>query len=123
VPSECEQIAALLPQLMDDRSAAPTAVQDHVETCLRCQAELARYKRMLRLLGDMRSVDCELPSGWVGDILRSVERAARRRALRSALSQRRVAYISGLVMGGLVMGALIVFGRSRSVHNASATRA
>jgi hypothetical protein len=123
VPSQCEQIATLLPGLMDDRSAAPAAVLDHVEACLRCQAELARYRRMLRLLGELRTVDCDLPSGLVGEILRSVERVARRRAVRSALSQRRVAYISALGMGVVAMGAVIIFGRSRASHAASATRA
>jgi len=58
----------------------------------------------------------------VGEILESVGGIARRRAVRSALSHHKLAYLSGLAVAGVAMTGLIVFGRSRSGRAASATR-
>ena len=48
----CEEVARLLPDAVDDPAASPfpADLKAHVETCLRCQAELARYRRLLRAL-------------------------------------------------------------------------
>jgi hypothetical protein len=105
---------------MDDRAAAPSDVIDHVERCLRCQAEVARYRRLLRLLGQLRTEGLEPPCGTVSEILEAVSGAARRRAVRSALSNRRLAYLSGLVLAGGAMTTLLVLGRARS-HRAATT--
>ena len=40
----CEEVTALLPAMVDGEHDADPAVALHVETCLRCQAELARYR-------------------------------------------------------------------------------
>ena len=47
----CEDVALLLPAAVDSNEPVELPVQRHIEGCLRCQAELARYRRMLRGLG------------------------------------------------------------------------
>ena len=43
----CDEVAALLPMLVDASVPPNIAVEHHVESCLRCQAELARYRRLV----------------------------------------------------------------------------
>ena len=57
----CEEVTALLPGMVDgDVDVDPQAMR-HVETCLRCQAELARYRKLLRTLALLRTRYAELP--------------------------------------------------------------
>ena len=44
----CDDVARLLPAAVEQGAAVELSVQRHIESCLRCQAELARYRRMLR---------------------------------------------------------------------------
>ena len=43
-----DNIARILPDAVDGGVAVEDSVQRHIDTCLRCQAELARYRKMLR---------------------------------------------------------------------------
>ena len=51
----CEEVALLIPTTLDDDGPVAIPVQTHIESCLRCQAELARYRRMLRGLQLLRT--------------------------------------------------------------------
>ncbi len=107
----CEQVVDLLPQIMEGNEPADRRVVSHVESCLRCQAELARYRRMLKLLRQLRVEGPEPPPGVVGDILVAVEEAAERGAIRSVLTGRRMAYVGGLAVAAgaaSVAGAVVV---------------
>src|SRR5208283_4245360 len=55
----------------DGVSPADEAVVRHVGSCLRCQCELARYRKLLRLLNQLRSYRVEPPPGAVTDVLGS----------------------------------------------------
>ena len=87
---------------------ASRALVAHVESCLRCQAELARYRRLVRLLHQLQAHDIELPAGLLGDVLDRA-RAGRQpegRAIaphRSACGVRRSAGRSGGCHGRLVL--------------------
>ena len=98
----CEEVALELPAILDRRLDASSATVSHVESCLRCQAELSQYRRMLRLLAQLRDEEVPLPAGALAEILANVRRLARRQAIRSALFHRRVAYATGLVALGSV---------------------
>ncbi len=50
----CEEVTALLPGMVDGDLDADDHAVRHIETCLRCQAELARYRRLLRTLALLR---------------------------------------------------------------------
>ena len=98
----CDEVARELPAILDRRVGASSTTVAHVETCLRCQAELSRYRRMLRLLAQLRDDEVPLPPGALSEILANVRRMARRQAVRSALVHRRVAYATGLIALGSV---------------------
>src|SRR5215467_4698941 len=113
----CDEVAALLPALVDGDSRN-LAVERHVESCLRCQAELARYRRLLRALHQLRTRYIEPTPGLLGDTLALIEEAAERGAMRSMLSGRRLAY-AGAIGGTAVATAALLIARSRRRGGAS----
>jgi predicted anti-sigma-YlaC factor YlaD len=114
----CEDVRTALPAILDGRSAATLDIVEHVESCQDCQAELARYRGILRLLQDLRAQRLEPPAGLLGEVLEALEGAAERTALRSALSGRRLAY--GGAIGGMVLaGGLVVIVARRSARSAA----
>jgi len=42
----CDEVARILPEAVDNGAAVELSVQRHIDSCLRCQAELARYRRV-----------------------------------------------------------------------------
>ena len=47
---QCEAIADVLPGVVDGSAALDRSQRRHVEQCLRCQAELAQYRKLLRAM-------------------------------------------------------------------------
>ena len=84
-------------------STMPSAA--HVEQCLRCQAELVQYRQLLRALRALRTEVLEPAPGLLADVLASLEEAGERRAVRSLLSGRRVAYVGGLAAAAAATAA------------------
>src|SRR5207244_4399490 len=72
------------------------AMQTHIESCLRCQAELARYRRMLRALQQLRTRFLEPSPSLLAQTLAALEEAGERHAVRSLLSGRRLAYAGAI---------------------------
>lgn len=101
----CDDVADLLPGLIEGSDGTDPQVAAHAQTCLRCQAELAQYRRLLRVLRQLRAQGLEPPPGLVGEILAHLEWAAERGALRSALAGRRMAYLTGLAVAAGAAGA------------------
>lgn len=100
MPTQCDEIAALLPQVVDSAEPVALPVQRHVESCLRCQAELARYRRMLRGLQLLRTQYFEPTPGLLAGTLATITAAGERRAVTSVLTKRRLAY-AGAVAGAV----------------------
>jgi anti-sigma factor RsiW len=88
----CDEVARILPEAVDSGAAVELSVQRHIETCLRCQAELARYRKMLRGLQLLRTRYLEPAPG-----------------LRAILSCRRLAYV------GAIGGAAVAAGTAATV--------
>ena len=87
--------------------------------CLRCQAELVQYRRLLRALRALRTEVLEPAPGLLAEVLADLEAAGERRAIRSLLSGRRAAYLGGLAAataagaaGAIVFAARAPPGRS-----------
>ena len=80
---QCEDVVELLPGTVDANQPVPLAAQQHIESCLRCQAELARYRRMLRGLQHLRTQYLEPTPGLLTATLAALEEASERRAIRS----------------------------------------
>ena len=112
----CEEIAELLPDTVDANQPVPLSVQQHIETCLRCQAELARYRRMLRGLQHLRTQYLEPTPGLLTATLAAIEEASERRAIRSVLTGKRLAYagaIGGALAAAGATAAAVVVHRAR----------
>ncbi|MGH9066850.1 MAG: anti-sigma factor family protein [Acidimicrobiales bacterium] len=101
----CDQVTDLLPGIMDGVDRADPRVVVHVETCLKCQAELVQYRRLLKVLHQLRAQGIEPPPGLLGEILAQLEHAGERGAVRSALAGRRLAYLAGLAVAAGAAGA------------------
>jgi anti-sigma factor RsiW len=94
----------------------PDEVQGHVETCLRCQAELARYRRLLRALQLLRTRYLEPAPGLLAQTLASLEEAGEQRAVRSIVTGRRLAYAGAIGGAAVAAGAaatVVLVARSR----------
>lgn len=116
MPLRCDDVAESLPSILDGGPSASPSVVAHVQTCLRCQAELARYRKLLRLLCQLRSYRVEPPAGVVTEALEALEQAASRRAIRFALTGRRVAYVGALVAAPCAAGVALVMARGRGAR-------
>jgi len=99
----CEEVALVLPATVDGDAPVALTVQRHVESCLRCQAELARYRRMLRSLQLLRTQYLEPAPGVLSQTLAAIGEASEQRAIRSVLSGKRLAYVGAI--GGAVAAA------------------
>jgi len=111
---QCDEVTALLPALVDGEPVE-IEVERHLQTCLRCQAELARYRRLLRTLALLRTRYIEPTPGLLGDTLAALTDAAEHGARRTLLSGRRIAYAGAIGGGALAAGATaaLLIARSR----------
>lgn len=112
----CEEVALLLPAAVDGEVTLAAPVYDHVDSCLRCQAELARYRRMLRGLQLLRTEYLEPAPGLLSQTLAALGEASERRAVRSLLSGKRLAYagaIGGAVAAAGATTAAVLIARAR----------
>jgi hypothetical protein len=127
VPSElqCEDLADLLAEVGDRAMLDSTAVADpdarrHIESCLRCQADLVQYRKLLRALHNLRTEVLEPAPGLLPEILAYVEAAGERHALRSMLTGRRLAYAGGIAAAATAgaAGAILLAGRGKKLRAA-----
>ncbi len=114
--------------LTDDLSAAADGSmllgrneRRHVERCLRCQAELVQYRKVLRAMRSMRTEVLEPAPGMLAELLAGLEEAGERRAIRSMIAGRRAAYLGGLAAATAAgaAGAIVFASRARRVRAAS----
>ncbi|MGH9000099.1 MAG: hypothetical protein ACRDY7_11995, partial [Acidimicrobiia bacterium] len=93
LPVRCEDVALVLPRAVDAGEPIELGMQHHVNQCLVCQAELARYHRLLKALRTLRTQYLMPAPGTLASTLASLQEAQERRAIRSVLSGRRGAYL------------------------------
>jgi hypothetical protein len=118
----CAEAASALQSILEGGERPRRPVVEHVEYCLSCQAELARYRKVLRLMQQLRASDVVVPTGIVGDVLSALEEAAGRRAVVAFLTGRRIAYGAAVVAAAGAGAALVLVAR-RSERVARAGRA
>jgi hypothetical protein len=109
-------VAEALPGIVDGLDVASFELRHHVETCLRCQAELVQYRKVLRTLHLLRTEVLQPAPGMLPDILASLEEAGERRAMRHLLTGRRAAYVGGIAAAataGAAAGAIVLATRHR----------
>jgi len=114
---QCEQVAELLPALID-ADERNLDVESHVESCLRCQAEAARYRKLLRAMSMLRTRYLEPSPLAIAQTLASLEGEFERNVVRAALSGKRLAYvgaIGGTVATAATVVAVVARNRRRAV--------
>ena len=119
---QCDEIAELLPGIVDGGQVADRRIQRHVESCLRCQAELVQYRKLLKALHLLRTEVLEPAPGLLTDILAGLEAAGARRALRSLLTGRHAADAGGTAAALAAAGAaaaILLANRRRNLTLAS----
>jgi anti-sigma factor RsiW len=119
----CDEVISLIPGLVDGEASPNVAVERHLQTCLRCQAEMARYRRLLRTLAMLRTRYVEPNPGLLGETLAALTDAAERSATRTLLNGRRLAYAGAIggtaVAAGATAALLIARSRRRALRLAS----
>ncbi len=111
----CEQLGDALAGAVDGSHAFDAAARAHIDQCLRCQAEMAQYRKLLRVLRSLRSELAEPGPGLLSDVLDAVEAAGERHAIRLILQGRRAAYLGGIAAAtaGAAATAAVLMSRSR----------
>ena len=111
----CEEVAELLPGIVDGHGTPDRRVARHVESCLRCQAELVQYRKLLKALHQLRTQVLEPAPGLLSDILAGIEAAGERRAIRSLVQGRYIAYAGGIAAATAAgaVGAVLLANRVR----------
>ena len=112
----CEEVVELLPGVIDGTHRADRRVRRHVESCLRCQAELVQYRRLLKSLHHLRTEVLDPAPGTLTSILANLEAAGERSAIRSIVTGRRAAYAGGIALATAAAGAagaLVLASRAR----------
>lgn len=74
---KCDAVARFLPAYVAGEQELDPSTLAHVAECLRCQAEIARYRRMLRALHSLRLDREPTPTGLLGSILADLEEQPR----------------------------------------------
>jgi hypothetical protein len=112
---ECADLTDALAGAVDGEVTLGRAERRHVERCLRCQAEIVQYRKLLRAMRSLRTDVLEPAPGLLADILATLEEAGERQAVRSLLSGRRIAYLGGLAAATAAgaAGAIVFATRTR----------
>lgn len=108
-----EDVADLLPGIVDGSADPEPTAAAFIRTDLRCQAELARYRRLLRSLERLRDWQVEPPPGALAATLAALggEPAPVGRARRLALA----GATAGAVLAGAATAVVISRMRRRVV--------
>jgi hypothetical protein len=109
----CDQLADRLPALLDDPGALDRDEARHVGRCLRCQADLAQYRRLRRALRAIGHQAVPVPAGLGTDVLVGLDDALDRRE-RHRATGRRAAYLGGLAAATAAgVGSVLVLATRR----------
>lgn len=93
----CDGLARALSAAGDDEPLHGRA-RRHVDSCLRCQAELVQYRKLIRVLRTLRTEVLAPGASLAADILSGLEEAGERSALRSLAVGRRPPHLRGVAM-------------------------
>jgi hypothetical protein len=102
----CEIVSVQLAGAADGDTTLDPATGRHVEQCLRCQAELAQYRKLLKALTTLRGHRLFVDDGLLDEILEAIRPAAPvHRIHRIGHRGRRAAYLAGAAAAATAAGA------------------
>lgn len=117
----CEDLTTDLSDVADGTILLAGEPRRHVESCLRCQAELVQYRKLLRSMHALRTEVLDPAPGMIADLLAGMASAGERRAVRSMIRGHRAAYLGGLAAATAAgaAGAIVFASRARKLRAAS----
>lgn len=118
----CQKVIEELALVVDETESPSRVLLAHLDHCDACQAELSHYRRLLRMLADLKSESERLPDGIIADLVGGFSVLAERRALRDLLVRRRGTYLIGLGVFVVTSSLLLAMLRSRSHHRSAGER-
>ena len=71
----CDALTEMLAEAAEGQPVSGRAARAHVEHCLRCQADLAQYRRLHRSLRQLADRACSAPADWVEEVLAALDEA------------------------------------------------
>ncbi|MDH3293258.1 MAG: hypothetical protein OER95_02930 [Acidimicrobiia bacterium] len=95
----CETFSLQLAAVADGGSELDPDAASHFESCLRCQAELVQYKKLLRALASLRTQRLAADETLVQEILLALEPGGtvhRLQRITAGSKSRKAAYIGGI---------------------------
>ena len=101
----CREAAEAIPAIAACEDGVDESASGHIDECLRCQAELAAYKRILRHLHAMRFDGIVPPAGGIAAVLAALEAAAADQEAGSTTWVIRAAYVGGITVATAAAGA------------------
>lgn len=106
----CDELASRLVASLDDPTELGREDHAHLARCLRCQAEIARARRLQRDLAGLRDVVDEPPDDLFDHIVEALDADD----LRTG-RHRRAAWVGGLAAATAAAagGAIVLAGRTR----------
>ncbi len=112
---QCEELTDLLSEVAAGSRVLERPARRHVDRCLRCQAELVQYRKLMRTLHTLRTEVLEPTPGLLADILATLEEAGERHAVRSIITGRRIAYVGGIAAAATAgaAGAILIASRGK----------
>lgn len=109
-PMQCDDVGTLLAASADDASLLSPPAATHVTSCLRCQAEQAQYRRILRTMKTLRTETVVVQPELLSDVLDLLRPPAEVVKFRRPAEDRRRAAIGGIAAAatGAAAGALVI---------------
>jgi anti-sigma factor RsiW len=109
----CDDVSELLAGAVDGTTVLDRRASRHVGACLRCQAELAHYRRLLRTLHQLRAEPVAVPADLPRLVFSRLDAAG-----RPAAWGRRVAYAGALAAtaAGAAGAIALVANRNRRLR-------
>lgn len=102
----CDSISFQLAGAADGDITLDPEVDRHIAECLRCQAELVQYRKLLRALTALRGHQLFVDDGLLDEILEAVRPVAPvQRLHRISHRGRRAAYLAGAAAAATAAGA------------------
>ena len=117
-------ISLQLAEIADGLNQLPAEAERHVGSCLRCQAELAQYRKLLRALTALRGHYVIPDDRLLDDILAALKPPAEvHRLHRISRRNRRAAYIGGIAAAATAgaAGAIVIATRLANRHHSLAS--
>lgn len=115
----CHAFSLELAEVADGEECLNPAATQHFQTCLRCQAELAQYKKLLRALSSLRNQMLPADEQLVEELIEALRAPGTvHRLHRMTSGNRKAAYIGGIAAAATAgaAGAIVLATRLASRH-------